>query len=225
MKKEKKLEITSLRVEKEGFSGTPLLQMSDIDDTAKGKLSILLHSCCGPCSTAVVERLSGTYHITVFFYNPNITEKEEYEKRKAAQIEFIEQYNGSRDSKDRISYLEGQYEPELFYQVASNLEQEPEGGRRCTVCFRLRLEKTAEIASISGFDCFGTTLSVSPHKNYELIHKIGMELGMRYGLSFVGDDFKKNSGYQRSVELSKKYKLYRQKYCGCEFSKKEIKEK
>jgi len=223
MKKDKVRETAILRVERDIVDGTHYIDLNDLNDLSKIKPSVLLHSCCGPCSTAVVERLSGTYQITIFFYNPNITDKEEYEKRKASQIEFIDQYNNNKASKDRIAFLEGKYEPEVFYQAAACLEQEPEGGKRCTACFKLRLEKTAEVASMSGFGCFGTTLSVSPYKNFELLHKIGMELGMRYGLSFIGDDFKKNSGYQRSIELSKQYNLYRQHYCGCKFSNKENK--
>lgn len=196
-----------------------LISLGDINDINLTKPTLLLHSCCGPCSTSVIERLCGLYSITVFFYNPNITDNEEYLKRRASQLEFIDKYNMSKDSKDRISFLEGPYEPEMFYKAAANLEHEPEGGKRCTVCFQLRLEKTAETASISGYDCFATTLTVSPHKNFELIHRIGMQLGMRYSLTFLDEDFKKRSGYQRSIELSKEYNLYRQNYCGCRFSK------
>ncbi len=195
------------------------ISLDQTNEIKKNKPAILLHSCCGPCSTAVVERLSGRYDVTIFFYNPNITDKEEYEKRRAAQIEFIEKYNDRIDTRDRIAYLEGPYEPELFLCAAKGLEKEPEGGRRCTACFQLRLEKTAETARMAGFDTFTTTLSVSPHKNFELIYKLGMQLGMRYGLTFLGEDFKKQGGYQRSVELSKAYQLYRQRFCGCHFSK------
>jgi Uncharacterized protein conserved in bacteria len=194
------------------------VRLDDINEVRLNKPSLLLHSCCGPCSTAVVEKLSGRFDITIFFYNPNITDKEEYERRRIAQLEFIEQYNSRIDAKNRIAYLEGPYEPELFYAAAAGLEQEPEGGRRCTPCFQLRLEKTAETARISGFDTFGTTLTVSPHKNFELIYKLGMQLGMRYGLTFLGEDFKKQGGYQRSIQLSKEYHLYRQRFCGCGFS-------
>lgn len=194
------------------------ISLEDMNDARVIKPSILLHSCCGPCSTAVVERLCGRFDITVFFYNPNITDRDEYEKRRNAQLEFIDKYNNRIDSRDRIAYLEGPYEPQLFYAAAKGLEEEPEGGRRCAVCFRLRLEKTAEAAQMSGFDTFGTTLSVSPYKNFELINKIGLQLGLRYGLAFLGEDFKKQGGYQRTVELSKEYNLYRQHYCGCGFS-------
>ncbi len=196
------------------------VSLEDMNDVRKVRPKILLHSCCGPCSTAVVERLSGRFDITIFFYNPNITDKEEYGKRRETQLEFIEKYNHRIDSRDRIAYLEGPYEPMLFSTAVKGLENEPEGGRRCTPCFQLRLEKTAETASMSGFDTFGTTLTVSPYKNFELINKIGMQLGMRYGLSYLGEDFKEQGGYQRSIELSRQYNLYRQHYCGCSFSNK-----
>lgn len=199
--------------------GSRFISLEDMNDIRENRPKILLHSCCGPCSTAVVERLSGRFDITVFFYNPNITDRDEYEKRRKAQIEFIDKYNNRIDSKDRIAYLEGPYEPKRFFSAVKGLEQEPEGGRRCALCYHLRLEKTAETASMSGFDTFGTTLSVSPYKNFELIHKLGMQLAMRYGLIFLGEDFKKQGGYQRSIELSKEYHLYRQHYCGCGFSK------
>lgn len=194
------------------------ISLEDMNDVRKVRPGILLHSCCGPCSTAVIERLSGRFDITVFFYNPNITDQDEYEKRRRTQIDFIEKYNDRVDSKNRIAYVEGPYEPKLFYAAVKGLEGEPEGGKRCTVCYRLRLERTAETAIISGFNTFGTTLSVSPYKNFELIARIGMQLGMRYGLTFLAEDFKKEGGYQRSIELSKAYHLYRQHFCGCESS-------
>lgn len=222
MKKEKNKDCIFERVESVA-QGDQFISLADMNEVRKARPTILLHSCCGPCSTAVVERLSGRFDITIFFYNPNITDREEYEKRRLAQIEFIEQYNTNIDSKDRLAYLEGPYEPERFYEAVKGLEEEREGGRRCTPCFQLRLEKTAETASMSGFDTFGTTLTVSPYKNFELINKLGMQLGMRYGLTFLGEDFKKQGGYQRSIELSKKYHLYRQHFCGCEFSNSELK--
>jgi len=217
MKKDRDQECISARLEG-SVQEDPFISLEDMNDVRKIRPRILLHSCCGPCSTAVVERLAGRFDVTIFFYNPNITDKDEYEKRRRTQLEFIEKYNGRVNSKDRIAYLEGPYEPKLFYAAVRGLEQEPEGGKRCARCFQLRLEKTAETAIISGFDTFGTTLSVSPYKNFELIFKIGMQLGMRYGLTFLGEDFKKEGGYQRSVELSKAYHLYRQHYCGCSFS-------
>lgn len=200
-------------IDRERFIG-----LEDINEVRKARPTILLHSCCGPCSTAVVERLRGRFDITIFFYNPNITDWEEYEKRRKTQLEFIDKYNNRISSRDRLAYLEGPYEPELFFTAANGLENEPEGGKRCTQCYQLRLEKTAEMARMSGFDTFGTTLSVSPYKNFELICKLGMQLGMRYGLTFLNEDFKKQGGYQRSIELSKEYHLYRQHFCGCSFS-------
>lgn len=202
----------------ESVQKNQFISLEDMNEIRMCRPKILLHSCCGPCSTAVVERLSGRFDITIFFYNPNITDKNEYEERRKTQLAFIEKYNNRINSKDRIAYLEGLYEPALFNAAVKGLEQEPEGGKRCTPCFQLRLEKTAETAIISGFDTFGTTLSVSPYKNFELIYKLGMQLGMRYGLTFLGEDFKKQGGYQRSIELSKEYHLYRQHYCGCGFS-------
>ena len=221
MKKDKEKDCFFERIEEIGRN-EQFVTLEDIRDLRKVKPSILLHSCCGPCSTAVVERLSGRFDITIFFYNPNITDKDEYEKRRLTQLEFIEKYNNRIDSKDRIAYLEGPYEPELFYAAVKGLEKEPEGGERCTPCFQLRLEKTAETARMSGFETFGTTLTVSPYKNFELINKIGMQLGMRYGLTFLGEDFKKQGGYQRSIELSKQYHLYRQHFCGCGFSNSQL---
>lgn len=219
MKKEKDKNCIFERVERE-TQKNEFITLEDVRDIRKARPTILLHSCCGPCSTAVVERLSGRYEITIFFYNPNITDQDEYEKRRIAQLDFIEKYNDRVDSRDRIAYLDGPYEPERFYSAVKGLEKEPEGGKRCAQCFRLRLEKTAETASMSGFDTFGTTLGVSPYKNIEVINKIGMQLGMRYGLTFLGEDFKKQGGYQRSIELSKIYRLYRQHFCGCIFSDK-----
>jgi hypothetical protein len=217
MKKDKNKDCISERLEG-SVQRDQYISLEDIKETRKQRPTILLHSCCGPCSTAVVERLSGRFDITVFFYNPNITDQEEYEKRRSVQLDFIEKYNDRIDARDRIAYIDGPYEPEIFLAAARGLEEEPEGGKRCTPCYQLRLEKTAETARMSGFDTFGTTLSVSPYKNFELIYKLGMQLGMRYGLSFLGEDFKKQGGYQRSIELSKAYGLYRQHFCGCSFS-------
>lgn len=186
------------------------------------KNRLLLHSCCGPCSTACIERLIGEYKITVFFYNPNITDREEYELRKENQIKFINMYNAKlsdSDSGDRVEFIEGEYLPEEFYRVSKGLENEPEGGKRCTECFSLRMERTAQAAIKTGNGIFGTTLTVSPHKNYNLISAIGCELADKYGLEFLDMDFKKKAGFQRSIQMSKEYGLYRQNYCGCKFSK------
>lgn len=184
------------------------------------KQKLLLHSCCGPCSTAVIERLTDEFDITVFFYNPCITDEKEYQLRRQAQIDFIEKYNSLHIGQIKIYYKEGNYRPTEFFKLTEGLENEPEGGARCELCFRQRLEKTAGEAQMSGYDIFGTTLTVSPHKNYKKISEIGRGLALKYGLSFLDRDFKKKDGFKRSIELSKKYGLYRQNYCGCEYSKK-----
>lgn len=183
------------------------------------KRRILLHSCCGPCSTACIERLLPDYKVTIFYYNPNITDRDEYEKRKANQIKFIEAFNEDVPEEDKVIFIEGEYLPEDFFDVAKGLEDCPEGGERCTECFKLRLDRTAKAATVMGYPIFGTTLTVSPHKNYQLISAIGTQLADIYELEFLDMDFKKKAGFQRSIELSKKYELYRQNYCGCEFSK------
>jgi predicted adenine nucleotide alpha hydrolase (AANH) superfamily ATPase len=182
------------------------------------KPALLLHSCCGPCSTAVVERLAARYRLVIFFYNPNIAGREEYERRKAAQLDFIEQYNRSADKWDSLDFIEGAYEPALFEEAARAFADEPEGGARCRVCFRLRLEKAAETAALHGADAFATTLTVSPHKDYDTITQIGAQIGLRYRIHYLAEDFKKKDGYRRSVELSKRYGLYRQSSCGCRFA-------
>ena len=184
-----------------------------------GRPQLLLHSCCGPCSTAVVERLVSEFDVTIFFYNPCITDEKEYQLRKEAQISFINKYNEENIGEAKVRFKEGPYRPAEFFRITSGMENEPEGGARCSVCFRQRLEKTAEEASLSGYDFFGTTLTVSPHKNYKLISETGRELALKYGLSFLDRDYKKKDGFRRSVELSKKYGLYRQNYCGCEYSR------
>lgn len=180
---------------------------------------ILLHSCCGPCSTAVLERLIGEYQVTVFYYNPNITDFEEYQHRKRVQKEFIEEYNIKNLVGAHIDFIEGDYDTDSFFKVAQGLESEPEGGLRCEQCFRLRLEKTAQKAKKLGINTFGTTLTVSPYKNYELITMIGTEFALKYDLTWLDRDFKKKAGYQRSIEMSKEYDLYRQHFCGCDFAR------
>ena len=200
------------------------LKFFDNGDTKVEKRNVLLHSCCGPCSTACIERLLPDFHVTIFYYNPNITDRDEYEKRKENQIKFITEYNKNLDVEDQVSFIEGEYIPEDFFEKAKGLEDEPEGGKRCTECFKLRLERTAQVAKESGFSIFGTTLTVSPHKNYTLISLIGTEISKAYNLEFLDMDFKKKDGYRRSTELSKEYELYRQNYCGCEFSKWFLKE-
>ena len=183
------------------------------------KPALLLHSCCGPCSTAVIERLVDDYDITVYFYNPCITDWDEYEKRKESQIRFIEHYNLHLGGTSKVSFIEGDYDPENYFRMVEGYEQEPEGGSRCTICFTQRLRKTAEAAKLGGCPLFTTTLTVSPHKNYPLISAIGKGVAEEYGVEFLDLDFKKKAGFQRSIQMSKEYELYRQNYCGCEFSK------
>lgn len=197
---------------------TAYVDLSD-GEPAMGKPALLLHSCCGPCSTACIERLLGDYAVTVFYYNPNIDDREEYERRRKTQMEFLSQWNEEHPAESQVGFLSAPYDPERFLEEVAGLEEEPEGGRRCAVCFRMRLEKTAETASLMHFDVFATTLTVSPHKDYDTISEIGRRLGLQYGVSYLDANFKKKDGYRRSIELSKAYRLYRQNFCGCRFSR------
>lgn len=184
------------------------------------KQTVLLHSCCGPCSTSVIERLSSQYQVCILYYNPCINDKNEYELRKENQILFIDKFN-QNNSNENIKFIEGDYCPDQYLDLVKGLENEPEGGKRCTVCFRQRLEYCAKVAKEKGFDLFATTLTVSPHKNYPLISQLGNEIGEQIGVEFLDMDFKKKAGFQRSIQLSKEYGLYRQDYCGCNFSKRD----
>jgi predicted adenine nucleotide alpha hydrolase (AANH) superfamily ATPase len=179
------------------------------------KKKILLHSCCAPCSTAVIERLNEEFDITILYYNPNIYPEEEYLKRKNEEIRYIEIL---KEKGIDISMLDCDYESEKFYNAAKGLENEREGGARCAVCFKLRLEETAKKAKELDFDIFGTTLTVSPHKNAEVINAIGLSLSQKHDIPYLESNFKKQDGYKRSVELSKENGIYRQAYCGCEFA-------
>ena len=176
--------------------------------------TLLLHSCCAPCSSYVLEYLSEFFSITVFYYNPNIYPDEENTKRVAEQKTFIERF----PAKHKISFVEGCFDKEHFYEVTKGLEQEPEGGKRCEQCFCLRLEETAKLAQKMQMDYFTTTLSISPMKNAQMLNEIGSRIADTYGVSYLYSDFKKREGYKRSVELSKEYGMYRQDYCGCIFS-------
>ena len=223
---------------------------------------ILMHCCCGPCSSACVERLAPDYDITLFFYNPCIDDRDEYEKRKENLIKLVEainrngyvgvaEENGSNgeggseagaDGVDKqpaddqkssgangttvtplaygpVKVVEGKYDPENYLEAVRGLEGEPEGGARCAVCFRMRLEEAARYAKDNGFDGFTTTLTVSPHKNYRVISEIGREVAEKAGIEYYPFDFKKKDGFLHSIRLSKAYGLYRQDYCGCGFSK------
>lgn len=183
----------------------------------KIKQKILLHSCCAPCSTAVIERLKDDYEIVILYYNPNIYPEEEYFKRKAEEIRYIKHLNDT-DKDIQISMLDSDYESEKFYSAVKGYENEREGGARCAICFKLRLKETAKKAKELGFDIFGTTLTVSPHKNAELINSIGLSIEKEIGVKFLVSNFKKQNGYKRSVELAKENNIYRQNYCGCEFA-------
>ncbi len=178
---------------------------------------LLLHSCCAPCSSYVLEYLSRYFEITVFYYNPNIYPPEEFRKRVEEQKRLIAQL----PAEHPISFLDGPYEPERFYEMARGLEQIPEGGERCFKCYRLRLSETAEMARAGKYDYFTTTLSISPLKNAEKLNEIGGQLAKDYGVDYLYSDFKKRNGYKRSTELSREYGLYRQDYCGCVFSMRE----
>ncbi|MFA6778772.1 MAG: epoxyqueuosine reductase QueH [Paludibacteraceae bacterium] len=177
--------------------------------------TLLLHSCCAPCSSYVLEYLSQHFKITVFYYNPNIWPEEEYLKRVEEQERFIQMLG----TKHPISFLDGTYETKRFYETTKGMEQEPEGGIRCFACYRLRLEESARIAKENGFDYFTTTLTISPLKNAEKLNELGNEIAEHAGLKFLPSDFKKKGGYLRSIELSRQYGLYRQNYCGCIFSR------
>lgn len=177
---------------------------------------LLLHSCCAPCSSYVLEYLSEYFEITVFYYNPNISPEKEYRMRVEEQQRLI----SHMPLKNPVSFVEGKYDPKSFYEMAKGLEQVPEGGERCFGCFRLRLEETAKEASKGQYDFFTTTLTISPLKNAEKLNEIGGKMAERYGINWLPSDFKKKNGYKRSTELSREYDLYRQNYCGCVFSKK-----
>ena len=192
-----------------------LLMKEIIDGCSKEKVpKILLHSCCGPCSTEVISRLTPYFDITIFYYNPNIEPQAEYVKRKKEQIRFLNEYQ----SVNKLDFLDCDYENEAFLDIAKGLETEPEGGSRCHRCYELRLTKTALAAKNAGFDFFGTTLTVSPYKNSTIINQIGDKIATKYEINYLYSDFKKEDGYKKSIEYSQKYNLYRQNYCGCHFS-------
>ena len=182
----------------------------------KGEVpTILLHSCCAPCSSYVIERLSNYFDITILYYNPNISPFSEYDKRKKEQIRLI----NTMKTIHPVKIMDCDYDNDIYESEIRGLENEPERGKRCSVCFRLRLEKTAKLAKDNNFDYFCTTLTVSPYKNSNLINAIGKELGDIYDITYLASDFKKKNGYKRSIELSSEYNLYRQNYCGCKYSK------
>ncbi len=188
---------------------------NEIINEQKGDAKLLIHSCCAPCSSYCLEKLSPHFKIDVFYYNPNITNNEEYDKRLIEQITFTKKVYG-----ENISVIAGEYNPSDFITAVKGMEELKEGDKRCKICYLLRLEETAKKAKELGYDYFTTTLSVSPYKNANWLNEIGEELEKKYGVKYLYADFKKGGGYLRSIELSKEYELYRQDYCGCEFSKK-----
>ena len=192
------------------------LEMEKQINHLNDKKTLLLHACCAPCSSAVLERIAEYFDITILYYNPNITEKEEYEKRLQELEKFVNEIN-----LDNIKVMPGRYQPEEFFEMSKGLEQEKERGKRCYQCYKLRLEETAKIAEQQNFDFFTTTLSISPYKNSKWLNEIGVDLDKKYQPTYLYADFKKKNGYKRSIELSKQYNLYRQDYCGCIYSKKE----
>lgn len=197
-----------------------LLANLNTGDTGSSKKRLLIHSCCAPCSSYCLLYLSQYFDITCFFYNPNISPVEEYDKRVKEIKRFISEINGEYSLS--IEFMEGEYEPERFYEMAKGLEDAPEGGERCFACYRMRLEEAAKLAVKIGADYFTTTLSISPLKNAEKINEIGEELADIYEVSHLPSDFKKKNGYKTSIELSRKYDLYRQNYCGCVYSKRGV---
>ncbi len=176
---------------------------------------LLLHSCCAPCSSYTLEYLSQYFAITVFYFNPNISPQSEFEKRFAEQKRLVE----SLPAKNKIELVKGEYDYNVFLEIAKGLEDVREGGERCFKCYRLRLEQTAALAKEQGFDYFCTTLSISPLKNSQKINEIGFDIAEKYGVKWLPSDFKKREGYKRSIELSREYDLYRQNFCGCVYSK------
>ena len=185
--------------------------MMNIINSLTEKKSILLHSCCGPCSSACIDRLKEYFDITVVYYNPNIEPIDEYIHRKNEQVRLLKEWN--------IKYLDCDYDNDLWVDTTKYLTKELEGGKRCSVCFGIRLKYTANMAKRLGFDYFGTTLTVSPHKDSQLINKIGVSIGSNLGIKYLYSDFKKRDGYKKSCEFAKQYNLYRQDYCGCLYSK------
>ncbi len=175
---------------------------------------LLLHSCCAPCSSHVITLLTNFFDITILYYNPNISPIEEYQKRKEEQIRLIKEIS----KVNKIDIIDCDYDNNLYEEKIKGYEQCPERGARCNICFNLRLEKTAKLAKEKKYDYFCTTLTVSPYKNTDLINQIGEELSQKYHINWLYSDFKKDNGYKNSIELSKKYNLYRQNYCGCIYS-------
>ena len=190
-----------------------LLMEEQIENMKEGS-TLLMHACCAPCSSACLERIGNYFDISIFYYNPNITSKDEYLKR----VEEIKKFISGFKTKYPIKLIEGRYDPEEFFKIAKGLEFEPERGKRCFECYKLRLGETAKVASEQGFDYFCTTLTLSPYKNATWLNEIGESLNDKYNSTYLYSDFKKKNGYKRSIELSHEFDLYRQDYCGCIYS-------
>ena len=190
-----------------------LLMEEQIKNMNEGS-TLLMHACCAPCSSACLERLGNYFDISILYYNPNITDKDEYLKR----VEEIKKFISGFKTKYPIKLIEGRYDPKEFFEIAKGLEDEPERGKRCFKCYKLRLEETAKVAEEKEFDYFCTTLTLSPYKNATWLNEIGEELNNKYNSTYLYSDFKKKNGYKRSIELSKEFDLYRQDYCGCVYS-------
>lgn len=184
---------------------------------AQTKPRLLMHSCCAPCSSYVLEYLSNYFEITIFYYNPNIYPEGEYIRRIEEQQFLIK----AMPLQSEISFIQGEYCPKNYYRLTAGMESEAEGGHRCFACYEMRLNEAAKLASLQGFDYFTTTLSISPYKNADKLNEIGEKLAKEYGVSYLPSDFKKKNGYKRSIELSKEYGLYRQDYCGCVYSQRD----
>lgn len=195
------------------------LMEEQMSSTKEGS-TLLLHACCAPCSSACLERLSNFFKITIIYYNPNITEEEEYLKRLEELKNFIQKIK----VKYPINIIDTRYDPKEFFEISKGLEKEKERGKRCYKCYELRLEETAKVAKENNFDFFATTLTLSPYKKTDWLNEIGENLSNKYQTSYLYSDFKKKNGYKRSIELSKEYNLYRQDYCGCIYSKLEREE-
>lgn len=193
-----------------------LLERISREEAGEGEVpTLLLHSCCAPCSSYVLEYLSAYFAITDFYYNPNIEPEQEYHRRARE----LERLIGELPLRHPVRFLEGDYHPELFHESTKGLEGVSEGGARCFRCYELRMREAARLAAEGGYDYFATTLSISPLKNAQRINEIGERLAQEYGVAHLPSDFKKKNGYLRSVELSKEHDLYRQDYCGCVFSR------
>ncbi len=183
-------------------------------ENLNGKKRLLLHSCCAPCSSHVISYLTNYFDITILYYNPNISPRSEYDKRKEEQIRLIKEI----DKINKIDIIDCDYDNDIYESRIKGYEDCPERGNRCTICFDLRLSKTAHLAKELNYDYFCSTLTVSPYKNSKLLNEIGKQMEEKYGVTWLYSDFKKENGYKHSIELSKKYNLYRQDYCGCKYS-------